>query len=131
MKAGVDLESSSGAAATIIDGQGARHGLVGPDVTPAQVHGITFLDCISAGTFGGTEIWGGGILAYRSQVTIEDCFFVECNAIGGGGGGGVMLAKGSGAVLRRNLFLRCVAGISAGALNSSSIAAQQSKTTRL
>jgi hypothetical protein len=53
-------------------------------------------------------IWGGGLLMYRSQTTIEDCWFVECLAapLGGGGGAGVFLAEGSGAVLRRNLFLR-------------------------
>jgi len=110
MKAGVDLESSGGAEATIIDGQSARHGLIGPDVTPASVRGITFLHCFTAGTFGGTEIWGGGVLVYRSAVTIEDCRFVECFGLGGAGGGGVFLSQGSGSALRGNLFLRCSTG---------------------
>jgi len=110
MKAGVDLESSSGAEATIIDGQNARHGLIGPDVTPASIRGVTFLNCVSAGTYGGTEKWGGGVLIYRSQATIQDCRFVQCIGLFGGGGGGVFFSQGSGGILRGNLFLRCHSG---------------------
>jgi len=110
MKAGVDLESSGGAQVTIIDGLSARHGLIGSDVTPASIRGVTFLHCVTAGSGGGTEIWGGGVLVYRSTVTIDDCRFVECTALGGGGGGGIFIAQGTGFELRGNLFLRCFAG---------------------
>jgi hypothetical protein len=109
IKADVHIESSSGAEATIIDGENVRHGFIGADVASAQIRGITFLNCTTTGTFGGTEIWGGGVLTYRSSVVLEDCRFVECRAespTAGGGGGGVFFAQGSSSEVRRCLFLR-------------------------
>jgi len=112
-KPGVDLQSSGGPAVTTIDGQGVRHGIVGESVGDVEISGIRFYRAKSSATGGGVGKWGGGILLFRSEPTIQNCYFVECIADGdaGGGGGGIFLGGGgtTGGVIRNNLFLRSTA----------------------
>jgi hypothetical protein len=109
MSPDVDITSSGGAEVTFIDGETVRHGLVGADLGSVEVSGISFVRGRSNGDGGGTEIWGGGFLAYRSTVLLEHNRFVDCVANddgGDGGGGGALLQGGSNCVVRFNLFLR-------------------------
>jgi hypothetical protein len=116
MSDGVSITSVGGAGLTFIDGEGVRHGLVGADLGAVEISGISFIDGRTNGNGGGTEIWGGGVLTYRSTVTIRNNRFVDCVAAGGGGGGGALIQGAPSALVTGNLFLRGWAGDLGGGL---------------
>lgn len=119
---GVAVRSSAGASVTVIDGEGVRRGFVGADLAGSEISGVTFLDCVTNSGYcpelrGGVPNWGGGLLAFRSNLTVRECRFVDCRAVpaGHGGGGGAFLQGGSATVVG-NLFLRCQASDLGGGL---------------
>jgi hypothetical protein len=116
MSPGVSITSSGGPLVTLIAGDDVRHGLVGADIANATISGITFSRCRTNGFGGGVNKWGGGVLVYRSAVTIENNRFVDCVADNIGGGGGVLVQGGFGTIVRDNLFLRNTAEDGGGAL---------------
>ncbi|MBZ0267866.1 hypothetical protein K8I85_06910 [bacterium] len=129
MSPGVSITSSGGPLVTFIDGDGARHGLVCADVGNVTVSGITFNRCRTNGFGGGVNKWGGGFLAYRSAVTIENNRFVDCVADEVGGGGGLLVQGGFGTIVRDNLFLRNSAEDGGGALEMFETSGEVSNNT--
>ncbi|MGQ0721641.1 MAG: hypothetical protein ACT4PE_08725 [Candidatus Eiseniibacteriota bacterium] len=116
MSSGVSISSVGGAGLTFVDGEGLRHGLVGADLGNVEISGISFINGRTNGNGGGTEIWGGGVLTYRSSVVIQDNRFVDCVATKGGGGGGALIQGAPNAIVTRNLCLRGSAGDLGGGL---------------
>lgn len=110
---GVTIVGSGGAAVTVVDGEDVRHGFVGADLGTVVINGITFANCMTASNFcdglrGGQGGWGGGVLSYRSDLTIQGCRFVDCRALAGGGG--VFIQGGTHSTVTGSLFVRCSAG---------------------
>lgn len=108
---GVALRAPGGPEVTFIDGESARHCIVGVDLGADTVlEGFTLLNGLAAGV-GGNGKWGGGALFFESSLSVHGNQFVECSAGGGGsGGGGLFLRGADGAIISFNLFLRCTAG---------------------
>ena len=79
----ITVRGRNGPASCIIDGQnGARgfffHSLENPD---SVVEGLTILNGYGAGPTN----WGGGILCWRSDPTIQDCLIRQCHSDSFGG----------------------------------------------
>jgi hypothetical protein len=110
MKPGVPIVSSGGAAVTTLDGELARHGLVGADLGSVEIRGITFEDCRATGTGGLASFTGSGVMILRSSPTVRENVFRRCLALGDGGASGLYLIEASGGVVTHNLFVDNIAG---------------------
>ncbi len=106
VKPGVDLTSTGGADATILDGEFSHHGLVGTDLGATRIQGVTFQDCRPAGTGGLSVKAGAGCILFRSQPTVDRCVFRRCIApeFDVDGASGLYIIQGSGAVVSFNYF---------------------------
>ncbi len=99
------LESSHGAAVTIIDGESTHHCLVGEFLTPStEVRGISFVNGYASGEHGNGN-WGGGVLVIDAGPLFENNVFRGCFAIGGGGFLSRRDFAGIGPTLRGNVFV--------------------------
>ena len=110
MKPGVNIMSSAGADATILDGEVNHHGLVGTDLGTVDVREITFQDCRPSGSGGLGSFTGSGLMIQRSSPMVEGNVFRRCVASGGGGASGLYLIEATGGAVRLNLFVDNVAG---------------------
>jgi serine protease len=117
MKPGVDLIGSDGPEATVLDGEDHHHCLVGADLGPIEVRGITFFDGRTIGSDELTKVGGAGMIVFRSQPTVENCVFKSCLAptFQGDGASGLYIIQGSGASVRFNLFVDNYGGDIGGA----------------
>jgi hypothetical protein len=125
LKDGVSLRGSLGPLSTFVDGEDARHCLVGEGLDETTVvEGIALVNGRATGS-GGNGKWGGGALFFSSALTIRNNRFENCTSGGSGtGGGGVLIHEGDGVRILSNFFYRCSSGQLGGGIeifNSSQI----------
>ncbi len=118
MKAGVNIVSSAGAETTILDGEESHHGLVGQDLGPVEIRGITFQDTRPIGDGGLAGLGGAGVIIFRSQPEVESCVFRRCIApeFNVDGASGLYVVQGSLAHVHFNLFVDNYGGDIGGAM---------------
>ncbi|MEZ5066128.1 MAG: hypothetical protein R3B81_15450 [bacterium] len=115
---GVSIRGVAGAENTILDGENAKHCLVGQDLGALEIEGITFLAGRTVGTFGLAAKGGAGVLLFRSQPTVRSCVFRECIAPGlqSDGAAGLYYVAGSNGQVLDNLFVDNYSGDIGGAI---------------